>query len=282
MSARRSQARRGAPGQQVRSRGLLVLTLVLIGAFVTGLAYLKKNTPVRSDQTNRAVENSATNTAINSGASSAPAQTTNTALAPAAQTELPRVKPKYDFYSELPKRQLVITKDDIKPRPERETKAPPPPRQKQPAAPQPAAQQPAAQSAPSSTSAAAKPSPPPATRQTSQPAAVEMPKIELISRRNRTSQPSANQSSSSSTTANTGSGGSWMIQAGAYSTFDDADRVRAKLSLLGIRARVEAGVSNNRQVHRVRIGPILSKDAAASVSRRLRENNIPSLLIRSN
>ena len=267
MSARRSQARRAASGQQVRSRGLLVVTLVLIGAFVTGLAYLKKNTPVRSEQ---AIETPSPQ--------AAPTQTAK-APPPAVQPALADVKPKYDFYSELPKRQLLISKEDVNQRPKRELQALSPARQEKPATQQQSNAQPPAKNVTVNTAPQSKPAESSASRQRSEPAVVEMPKIELISRRERNSPSSASGSRSPQTTAKRGN---WMIQAGAYSTFEDADRVRARLSLLGIRARVEASTSNNRQIHRVRIGPILSKDAADAVSRRLNDNNIPSLLIETN
>lgn len=233
MSARRRR-QATAPGQPVRSRGLLVVTLVLIAGFVTGLSYLKQNTAERSPQPT----NIAQTTAPAKPVASKPAQ-------------VPEVKPKYDFYQELPKRQVMIGKDDVAQKPQRTLQPPPENKPKQ--------------------------KPETSSEQAARPEVI-MPKIELISRRERrTEQPTPASTQSASQAS-----GNWMIQAGAYSTFADADRVRARLGMLGINARVEAASSNNRQVHRVRIGPMLSKDAADSINQRLTENKIPSIVFQTN
>ncbi|MEZ5591691.1 MAG: SPOR domain-containing protein [Gammaproteobacteria bacterium] len=276
MSARRSSARRQAspPKQQVRNRGLLVVTLLLVGAFAVGLAYIKQNAPAqRTAQTGTVA---AVSTEGNTATSAAPA------VSPAVpqQSVLQSIKPKYDFYNELPKRQLVIGQDEINRRDKRELQAPP----KQESAQQKAKEKPQ-QSTAVADKVPAKNKAPAETAQTrAKPKAVEMPKIELISRQGRSSDKpaAAKPAAASAQTANTAPSGSWMIQAGAYSTFDDADRIRAKLAIMGIRARVEAGVSNNKPIHRVRIGPLLSKSVAENLNRRLSENNIPALLLKTN
>ena len=273
MSARRSSARRQAspPKQQVRNRGLLVVTLLLVGAFAVALAYIKQNAPAQHTAQTGTVA-----AAPSGGNAAAPA------VSPAVpqQSVLQSIKPKYDFYNELPKRQLVIGQDEINRRDKRELQAPPKPE---------SAQQKAKEKQKKNTAAAnkapAKNKTPAETAQVqAKPKAVEMPKIELISRQGRSSDKpaAAKPAAAPAQTANTAPSGSWMIQAGAYSTFDDADRVRAKLAIMGIRARVEAGVSNNKPIHRVRIGPLLSKSVAENLNRQLSENNIPALLLKTN
>ena len=282
MSARRSSARRQAspPKQQVRSRGLLVVTLLLVGAFAISLAYIKQNAPTQSvSQGQEAVI--PRNTLDIGNASPA------VATPQATPSVLQSIKPKYDFYNELPKRQLVIGKDEINRREKRELK--PPPLQAETTKKTEATNTNPTQvnsTRVNSNQATARASEAPTVAQTTQaqgkPKTVEMPKIELISRQGRSANSTPKTTTASTQTANTVTGGSWIIQAGAYSTFDDADQVRAKLAIMGIRARVEAGVSNNKQIHRVRIGPLLSKDVANTLNQRLSDNKIPSLLIKSN
>ncbi len=52
------------------------------------------------------------------------------------------------------------------------------------------------------------------------------------------------------------------MQAGAFRTPEDAEAQRAKLSLMGIEAKVTEREQSGRQVWRVRIGPFERKDEA--------------------
>lgn len=93
----------------VRRHGLLVITLALIGLFGGLLAY------IRGDRQQLAPATAVT-------APAAPAQPARAPAAPAAPkvvapepTPEP-VKPKYDFYTELPKRQVDIQQEELNPR----------------------------------------------------------------------------------------------------------------------------------------------------------------------
>lgn len=90
--------------QVVRRHGLLVVTLVLIGLFGGLLAYIKGDRqPVPATATAPAI------------APAAPAA--NVAPAPSARSEPSPapVEPKYDFYTELPKRQIEIQREPRQP-----------------------------------------------------------------------------------------------------------------------------------------------------------------------
>jgi cell division protein FtsN len=54
----------------------------------------------------------------------------------------------------------------------------------------------------------------------------------------------------------------YFVQAGAFRTSEDAEAQRAKLSLMGIEAKVTEREQSGRQVYRVRVGPFSSKDDA--------------------
>lgn len=73
-------------------------------------------------------------------------------------------------------------------------------------------------------------------------------------------------------------GTAYLVQAGAFRKQADADRVKAKLALLGIKARIEYSASHN--VHRVRIGPIRDAARLAALRQRLSMNNIDSMSIK--
>ncbi len=89
--------------QTVRRHGLLVATLVLIGLFGGLLAYIKGDRPQSA-----ATAPAATDRPTGAVAPTTPKPVVETAPAPA--------KPKYDFYTELPRRQIDIQREERKPR----------------------------------------------------------------------------------------------------------------------------------------------------------------------
>ena len=72
----------------------------------------------------------------------------------------------------------------------------------------------------------------------------------------------------------------YFVQAGAFRTQDDADAQRARLSLMGVEARVTEREQAGRTVYRVRVGPFQNKDAADRVKDRLDGNGFDSALVR--
>ncbi|MFZ1643775.1 MAG: hypothetical protein WAV07_20560 [Candidatus Contendobacter sp.] len=127
MSIRRDY-KSAAPGQRrqsARRHGLLVITLVLIGLFSGFLAYIK------GDRTRPAP---AAATAVappppQSPSVSTPAAPPKTVVAPVVESA--PTKPKYDFYTELPKRQIDVQRETVNPR---NAPQPPSPTRTQPAA----------------------------------------------------------------------------------------------------------------------------------------------------
>ena len=73
---------------------------------------------------------------------------------------------------------------------------------------------------------------------------------------------------------------SYFIQAGAFRTPEDAEQQRARLSLLGMQARVSEREQSGRTVYRVRLGPFDKKDDADKVKDRLDSNSIETALVR--
>lgn len=74
--------------------------------------------------------------------------------------------------------------------------------------------------------------------------------------------------------------GVYILQAGSFSRFEDADRRRAELALQGIESNVQRVTIDDRTYHRVRIGPISDLDRLNLLRSRLREANIDALRIR--
>jgi len=74
--------------------------------------------------------------------------------------------------------------------------------------------------------------------------------------------------------------GIYLLQAGSFSTHDDADRRRAELALQGIVSRVQRARVNDRDYFRVYVGPIDDLDELNVTRSRLRAAKIDVMRIR--
>lgn len=75
---------------------------------------------------------------------------------------------------------------------------------------------------------------------------------------------------------------SYMIQVGSFRKLEDADAFRARLAFLGIESKVQTVTIDNQDTwHRVQIGPIVGRDSADAMQKRLQDNQIESLLMRA-
>ena len=72
----------------------------------------------------------------------------------------------------------------------------------------------------------------------------------------------------------------YFVQAGAFRTADDAEAQRAKLSLMGLDARVTEREQSGRQVFRVRIGPFDKKEEADRNKEKLETGGVETALVR--
>ena len=74
--------------------------------------------------------------------------------------------------------------------------------------------------------------------------------------------------------------GTYVLQAGSYKNFADADRVRAKLALQGVESKVQKVSVDNDTWHRIRIGPISDLDKLNRLRTILRKADVDVLVIR--
>jgi cell division protein FtsN len=74
--------------------------------------------------------------------------------------------------------------------------------------------------------------------------------------------------------------GNYVLQAGAFTGAEDADRRQASLALLGIESRIQSVPIDDETWHRVRIGPIDDLSELNRIRRRLWEADIDTLVIR--
>lgn len=74
--------------------------------------------------------------------------------------------------------------------------------------------------------------------------------------------------------------GAYVLQAGSYRNFADADRVRAQLALQGIESKIQRVSIDNDTWHRVRIGPVSDLAELNRTRSKLRQADIEALVIR--
>jgi cell division protein FtsN len=74
--------------------------------------------------------------------------------------------------------------------------------------------------------------------------------------------------------------GTYVLQAGSYKNFADADRMRAKLALQGVESKVQKVSVDNDTWHRIRIGPISKLDELNRLRQILRKADVDVLVIR--
>ena len=74
--------------------------------------------------------------------------------------------------------------------------------------------------------------------------------------------------------------GVYVLQAGSFSHFEDADRRRAELALQGIESNIQRVTIDDRTYHRVRIGPTDDLEELNMLRSRLRAAKIDVLRIR--
>lgn len=168
-----------------------------------------------------------------------PERASSTPKATPSATSQEPGKPKYDFYTLLPESEVIVPPDAVPP------PTTPAPEQK-PVTPEEAAKIDAARAQ----AALNGETPPPAPPVTAPAPAVQPP---------LTTQ--------------------FFLQAGSFRRKDDAESVRAQITLLGQNVRVESGTVRDETWHRVLVGPFANRDQLAQSQKALAANGFSNLLL---
>jgi len=73
-----------------------------------------------------------------------------------------------------------------------------------------------------------------------------------------------------------------ILQAGSFSTVNDAEKLKAKLALLGVEANIQTAIIPDKGVwYRVRLGPYKSADDLNRASSFLKQNGVDSTPMRA-
>lgn len=74
--------------------------------------------------------------------------------------------------------------------------------------------------------------------------------------------------------------GIYVLQAGSFSNYSDADRVKAQLALLGIVSGIQKVSVEDKVYHRVRIGPVEDLEQLNALRQQLRQEQVEVMVIR--
>lgn len=74
--------------------------------------------------------------------------------------------------------------------------------------------------------------------------------------------------------------GTYELQVGSYRNLSDADRVRAKLALIGVEADIYTVKVNEETWHRLLIGPYSDLQKLRDITARLRRNNVNYMVMK--
>ena len=74
--------------------------------------------------------------------------------------------------------------------------------------------------------------------------------------------------------------GIYVLQAGSFSNYADADRVKAELALLGVVSRIQKVSIDDKVYHRVRVGPVESLDRLNLLREKLHQAQVEVIVIR--
>lgn len=75
-------------------------------------------------------------------------------------------------------------------------------------------------------------------------------------------------------------GEKFILQAGSFNQFEEADKLKAHLALLGVEAQIQKVSVDNKTWHRVRIGPFTDRQSLNVTRRRLKENDIEAITLK--
>lgn len=73
----------------------------------------------------------------------------------------------------------------------------------------------------------------------------------------------------------------WMLQAGSFRSYSDADRLKATLAFQGLESAIDTVSGSTGTWHRVRLGPFDSRREVDRIRSKLARKNIEGLILRA-
>ncbi len=75
--------------------------------------------------------------------------------------------------------------------------------------------------------------------------------------------------------------GGYLLQAGSFQQFNEADSLKARLALIGVEANIQSVDVNKTKWHRVQIGPSNDRKALEDLRKRLKSSQIDTILLQA-
>ena len=104
-----------------------------------------------------------------------------------------------------------------------------------------------------------------------------LPELEIVIPHEETLPPKQN----SNTTTQTEYKGGYLLQAGSFQQFNEADSLKARLALIGVEANIQSVEVNKKKWHRVQIGPSNDRSALETLRKRLKASQIDTILLQA-
>jgi cell division protein FtsN len=104
---------------------------------------------------------------------------------------------------------------------------------------------------------------------------VVVPGLEVLGKQKNQQQPKPPEP-----TVELAKGEQFILQAGSFKQYEQADKLKASLALLGVEADIQKVTVDNDTWHRVRIGPFTDRNELNTVRKRLQDNDINAITLK--
>ncbi len=103
-----------------------------------------------------------------------------------------------------------------------------------------------------------------------------LPELEIVIPQDETRPPKVNVPNKTSDYK-----GGYLLQAGSFNKYNEADTLKARLALIGVEAYIQTVEVNKTKWHRVQIGPSTDRQKLEVLRKRLKENQIDTILLQA-
>lgn len=108
-----------------------------------------------------------------------------------------------------------------------------------------------------------------------------LPELEIVIPQEETQPPTQKSTPNKTTEQQSEYQGGYLLQAGSFQQFNEADSLKARLALIGVEANIQSVEVNKAKWHRVQIGPSNDRKALENLRKRLKSSQIDTILLQA-
>lgn len=110
-----------------------------------------------------------------------------------------------------------------------------------------------------------------------------LPELEIVIPQEETQPPKQKSLANSTSTIKQQADykGGYLLQAGSFQQFHEADNLKARLALIGVEANIQSVEVNKTKWHRVQIGPSNDRKVLETLRKRLKSSQIDTILLQA-